>query len=79
MGQQIEETTEFEDNLLEEQQRREAKRKEVQDAIERFLARGKQIQFLPPQQVQTRTVVGGEQWGNYENIDDVLPFNGRQS
>ena len=67
----------LEDNLIEEQERKESQRQEVQDAINQFLAKGRQIEILPPQLVQTRSVVGGEQWSDYENIDDVLPFNSR--
>ena len=70
-------TKETKDNLLEEQQRKESQRKEVQAAINQFLAKGRQIEILPPQQVHTRSVVGGEQWSDYENVDDVLPFNSR--
>ena len=77
MPQSVHERIEFEDNLIEEQQRKESQRQEVQDAINQFLAKGRQIEILPPQQVQTRSVVGGEQWSDYENIDDVLPFNSR--
>ncbi len=77
MPQSVHERIEFEDNLIEEQQRKESLRQEVQDAINQFLAKGRQIEILPPQQVQTRSVVGGEQWSDYENIDDVLPFNSR--
>ena len=73
----VHERMELEDNLLEEQERKESQRQEVQDAINQFLARGRQIQILPPQLVQTRSVVGGEQWSDYENIDDVLPFSSR--
>jgi hypothetical protein len=76
MAKSIYERKKFEDNLLEEQQRKESKRQEVQDAINQFLAKGRQIEILPPQQVETKTVVGGgEQWSNYENADDVLPLN----
>ena len=75
MSQSVHERTEFEDNLIEEQQRKESQRQEVQAAINQFLARGRQIEILPPQQVHTRSVVGGEQWSDYENTDDVLPFN----
>jgi uncharacterized ferritin-like protein (DUF455 family) len=77
MPQSVHERIEFEDNLIEEQQRKESQRQEVQDAINQFLAKGRQIEILPPQQVQTRSVVGGEQGSDYENIDDVLPFNSR--
>ena len=77
MPQSVHERIEFEDNLIEEQQRKESQRQEVQDAINQFLAKGRQIEILPPQLVQTRSVVGGEQWSDYENIDDVLPFNSR--
>ena len=77
MPQSVHEKVEFEDNLIEEQERKEFQRQEVQDAINQFLAKGRQIQILPPQLVQTRSVVGGEQWSDYENIDDVLPFNSR--
>ncbi len=77
MPQSVHERIEFEDNLLEEQQRKESQRQEVQDAINQFLAKGRQIEILPPQLVQTRSVVGGEKWSDYENIDDVLPFNSR--
>ena len=77
MPQSIHEKIEFEDNLIEEQERKEFQRQEVQDAINQFLAKGRQIQILPPQLVQTRSIVGGEQWSDYENIDDVLPFNSR--
>ena len=75
MSQSVHERMEFEDNLIEEQQRKESQRQEVQAAINQFLARGRQIEILPPQQVHTRSVVGGEQWSDYENADDVLPFN----
>ena len=75
MSQSVHERTEFEDNLIEEQQRKESQRQEVQAAINQFLAKGRQIEILPPQQVHTRSVVGGEQWSDYENTDDVLPFN----
>ena len=77
MPQSVHEKIEFEDNLIEEQERKEFQRQEVQDAINQFLAKGRQIQILPPQLVQTRSVVGGEQWSDYENIDDVLPLNSR--
>ena len=77
MPQSVHEKIEFEDNLIEEQERKELQRQEVQDAINLFLAKGRQIQILPPQLVQTRSIVGGEQWSDYENIDDVLPFNSR--
>ena len=77
MPQSVHEKIEFEDNLIEEQERKEFQRQEVQDAINQFLAKGRQIQILPPQLVQTRSIVGGEQWSDYENIDDVLPFNSR--
>ena len=77
MPKSVHERMELEDNLVEEQERKESQRKEVQDAINQFLAKGRQIQILPPQLVQTRSVVGGEQWSDYENIDDVLPFNSR--
>ncbi|HCV86333.1 MAG TPA: hypothetical protein DGB85_07040 [Deltaproteobacteria bacterium] len=77
MPQNVHERIELEDNLLEEQQRKESQRKEVQAAINQFLAKGRQIEILPPQQVHTRSVVGGEQWSDYENVDDVLPFNSR--
>ena len=77
MSKSVHERMELEDNLLEEQERKESQRQEVQDAINQFLAKGRQIQILPPQLVQTRSVVGGEQWSDYENIDDVLPFNSR--
>ena len=77
MPKSVHERMELEDNLIEEQERKESQRQEVQDAIIQFLAKGRQIQILPPQLVQTRSVVGGEQWSDYENIDDVLPFNSR--
>ena len=77
MPKSVHERIEFEDNLIEEQQRKESQRQEVQDAINQFLAKGRQIENLPPQLVQTRSVDGGEQWNAYENIDDVLPFNSR--
>ena len=77
MPKSVHERMELEDNLLEEQERKESQRQEVQDAINQFLAKGRQILILPPQLVQTRSVVGGEQWSDYENIDDVLPFNSR--
>ena len=77
MPQSVHEKIEFEDNLIEEQERKEFQRQEVQDAINQFLAKGRQIEILPPQQVHTRSVVGGEQWSDYENVDDVLPFNSR--
>jgi hypothetical protein len=67
-----EETMDFEESLLEEQLKKEAQRQEVQDAIQRFLAKGKQIQILPPQKVNNRTVIGGDQWENYESINEVL-------
>ena len=75
MSQSVHERMEFEDNLIEEQQRKESQRQEVQAAINQFLARGRQIEILPPQQVHTRSVVGGEQWSDYENADDVMPLN----
>ena len=75
MSRSVHERMEFEDNLIEEQQRKESQRQEVQAAINQFLAKGRQIEILPPQQVHTRSVVGGEQWSGYENADDVLPFN----
>ena len=75
MSRSVHERMEFEDNLIEEQQRKESQRQEVQAAINQFLARGRQIEILPPQQVHTRSVVGGEQWSDYENADDALPFN----
>ena len=77
MPKSVHERMELEDNLVEEQERKESQRQEVQDAINQFLAKGRQIQILPPQLVQTRSVVGGEQWSDYENIDDVLPLNSR--
>ena len=77
MPKSVHERMELEDNLIEEQERKESQRQEVQDAINQFLAKGRQIQILPPQLVQTRSVVGGEQWSDYENMDDVLPFNSR--
>jgi uncharacterized ferritin-like protein (DUF455 family) len=77
MPKNVHERIEFEENLIEEQQRKESQRQEVQNAIKQFLAKGRQIEILPPQQVQTRSVVGGEQWSDYENIDDVLPLNSR--
>ena len=75
MPRSVNERMEFEDNLIEEQQRKESQRQEVQAAINQFLAKGRQIEILPPQQVHTRSVVGGEQWSDYENADDVLPSN----
>ena len=75
MSRSVHERMEFEDNLIEEQQRKESQRQEVQAAINQFLAKGRQIEILPPQQVHTRSVVGGEQWSDYENADDVLPSN----
>ncbi|MBT6725959.1 MAG: hypothetical protein HN867_05365 [Deltaproteobacteria bacterium] len=77
MSKNVHERIEFEDNLIEEQQRKESQRQKVQNAINQFLAKGRQIEILPPQQVQSRSVVGGEQWSDYENIDDVLPLNSR--
>ena len=77
MPKNVHERIEFEDNLIEEQQRKESQRQKVQNAIKQFLAKGRQIEILPPQQVQSRSVVGGEQWSDYENIDDVLPLNSR--
>ena len=77
MPKNVHERIEFEDNLIEEQQRKESQRQRVQNAINQFLAKGRQIEILPPQQVQSRSVVGGEQWSDYENIDDVLPLNSR--
>ena len=77
MPKNFHERIEFEDNLIEEQQRKESQRQKVQNAIKQFLAKGRQIEILPPQQVQSRSVVGGEQWSDYENIDDVLPLNSR--
>ena len=77
MPQSVHERIEFEDNLIEEQQRKESQRQEVQDAIKQFLEKGRQIEILPPQQVQTRSVVGGEQWSDYENVNDVLQFHSR--
>ena len=77
MPKNFHERIEFEDNLIEEQQRKESQRQKVQNAINQFLAKGRQIEILPPQQVQSRSVVGGEQWSDYENIDDVLPLNSR--
>jgi len=77
MPKNVHERIEFEDNLIEEQQRKESQRQKVQNAINQFLAKGRQIEILPPQQVQSRSVVGGEQWSDYENIDDVLPLNSR--
>ena len=77
MPKNVHERIELEDNLIEEQQRKESQRQKVQNAINQFLAKGRQIEILPPQQVQSRSVVGGEQWSDYENIDDVLPLNSR--
>ncbi len=77
MPKNVHERIEFEDNLIEEQQRKESQRQKVQNAINQFLAKGRQIEILPPQQVQSRSVVGGEQWNDYENIDDVLSLNSR--
>ena len=77
MPKNVHERIEFEDNLIEEQQRKESQRQKVQNAINQFLAKGRQIEILPPQQVQSRSVVGGEQWNDYENMDAVLPFNSR--
>ena len=77
MPKNVHERIEFEDNLIEEQQRKESQRQKVQNAINQFLAKGRKIEILPPQQVQSRSVVGGEQWSDYENIDDVLPLNSR--
>ena len=75
MTKSVNEIIEFEDNLIEEQKKKESQSQEVQDAINKFLAKGRQIEILPPQQIQMRSVVGGEQWIDYENMDDVLPFN----
>ena len=75
MTKSVNEIIEFEDNLIEEQKKKESQSQEVQDAINKFLAKGRQIKILPPQQIQMRSVVGGEQWIDYENMDDVLPFN----
>ena len=77
MPKNVHERIELEDNLIEEQQRKESQRQKVQNAINQFLAKGRQIEILPPQQVQSRSVVGGEQWSDYENIDDVLLLNSR--
>ena len=77
MPKNVHERIEFEDNLIEEQQRKESQRQKVQNAINQFLAKGRQIEILPPQQVQSKSVVGGEQWNDYENMDAVLPFNSR--
>ena len=77
MPKNVHERIEFEDNLIEEQQRKESQRQKVQNAINQFLAKGRQIEILPPQQVQSKSVVGGEQWNDYENIDDVLSLNSR--
>ena len=77
MPKNVHERIEFEDNLIVELQRKESQRQKVQNAINQFLAKGRQIEILPPQQVQSRSVVGGEQWNDYENIDDVLSLNSR--
>ncbi|MBT5088147.1 MAG: hypothetical protein HOM71_11770, partial [Deltaproteobacteria bacterium] len=52
MSKNVHERIEFEDNLIEEQQRKESQRQKVQNAINQFLAKGRQIEILPPQQVQ---------------------------
>ena len=61
MPKSVHERIEFEDNLIEEQQRKNLKgRSKTQSAV---FSKGS-TDWLPPQLVQTRSVVGGEQWSD---------------
>ena len=56
-----------------EQRRKEEEQQRLQEAVARFLEKGKQIEMLPPQEVKSRSLIGGEeQWSAYESLEE--PF-----
>lgn len=66
-------TANFGEGMEVEQRRKEEEQQRLQEAVSRFLEKGKQIEVLPPQEVKTRTLIGGEeQWNTYEVVEE--PF-----
>ena len=66
-------TANFGEGVEVEQRRKEEEQQRLQEAVSRFLEKGKQIEVLPPQEVKTRTLIGGEeQWNTYEAVEE--PF-----
>ncbi|MBF0352756.1 MAG: hypothetical protein HQM11_17110 [SAR324 cluster bacterium] len=47
---------------------------EIQQAMQNFLAKGKSIKILAPQEIYQHDYVGGYNWGPYESMDS-LDFN----
>ena len=63
-------TANFGEGVEVEQRRKEEEQQRLQEAVSRFLEKGKQIEVLPPQEVKTRTLIGGEeQWNTYEVVE----------
>ena len=66
-------TANFGEGVEVEQRRKEEEQQRLQEAVSRFLEKGKQIEVLPPQEVKTRTLIGGEeQWNTCEVVEE--PF-----
>jgi len=66
-------TANFGEGLELEQRRKEEEQRVLQEAVNHFLKNGKKIEMLPPQEVKTRSLIGGEeQWNTYESVDE--PF-----
>ena len=47
-------------------------REEIQQALKNYLAEGGHIKILPPQQNLHHAVIGGSNWGVYEEIQNLL-------
>jgi hypothetical protein len=66
-------TANFGEGLEVEQRRKEEEQRILQEAVNHFLKNGKKIEVLPPQEVKTRTLIGGkEHWNTYEAVEE--PF-----
>lgn len=46
-------------------------REAIEASMKRFLAKGKKITVLPPQEVSSRNLVGEEKWSSYESLGSI--------
>ncbi len=62
---------EFGEDLENEQKQKEAQHRELEDAIQKFLSKGRSIKVLPPQEIKSKTVVGGDRWDVPEVLTEI--------
>ncbi|MGA1599550.1 MAG: hypothetical protein ACO4AU_10890 [bacterium] len=58
---------------------KESQHQELEDAIQRFLNKGRSIKVLPPQEVRNRSVVGGDRWEMNELLSELNQRSNQQS